>query len=556
MLLRSGDDRAGMPPQRGFGRIAGALSTMFSWGAAGYVRGIAQAIRFRGVVLVLYAGLLALTAFGLMRVPLGFVPAQDKSFLVGIAQLPDAASLDRTEDMVRQMTEIALADPGVANVVAFPGVSINGLVNSSNAAVVFAVLAPFEARRTPDLSAGAVATRLNAQYAALNDGFAAVFPPPPVAGLGSMDGFKMMVQDRAGLGAQALHDATGALIARAAQAPEVAGLLTSFQVGAPQIGVEIDHAMVRSRGVALGDLNETLQIYLGSLYVNDFNLFGRTYRVIAQADAPFRMDATAIDRLRTRNADGEMTPLASLVAVSDTVGPDRIMRYNGFLAADITGTAAQGYSSGEALAAMERLADDVLPSGMTFEWTELAYQQQLAGDSAWLVFPMAVLLAFLILAAQYNNWFLPAAVLLTVPLCLLAAIAPAWLSGGDNNLFTQIGLVVLIGLAAKNAILIVEFARTWEEEGRSPIEAALEACRLRLRPILMTSISFIAGVVPLVLAAGAGAEMRQAMGSAVFAGMIGVTILGLLFTPVLYVLIRRVAVSKLPAFTEAASSNA
>lgn len=539
VLLRPGEHPAEMRPRRGFSRLADALSGVFSWGAAGYVRGVAQAIRFRGVVLILYAGLLALTAFGLVRVPLGFVPAQDKSYLVGIAQLPDAASLDRTEDMVRRMTDIALADPGVANVVAFPGVSINGLVNSSNAAIVFAVLAPFEDRRTPDLSAGAVAMRLNQQYAALDDGFAAVFPPPPVTGLGSMDGFKLMVQDRAGLGPEALHEAASALIARAAQAPEVTGLLTSFQVGAPQIGVEIDQAMVRSRGVALDALNETLQVYLGSLYVNDFNLFGRSYRVIAQADAPFRMDVDAIDRLQTRNADGEMTPLASLVAVSNTVGPDRIMRYNGFLAAEITGAAAPGYSSGEALAAMERLVDEVLPPGMTFEWTELAYQQQLAGDSGWLVFPLAVLLAFLILAAQYNNWSLPAAVLLTVPLCLLGAILPAWLTGGDNNLFTQIGLVVLIGLAAKNAILIVEFARTREAEGRSPVEAALEACRLRLRPILMTSISFIAGVLPLVLATGAGAEMRQAMGSAVFAGMIGVTAFGLLFTPVLYVLVRR-----------------
>ena len=537
-LLRPDEGSAEARPRRGFGRLSGALSGFVSRGADGYVRGVARAIRLRGVFLVLYAGLLALTAFGLARVPLGFVPAQDKSYLVGIAQLPDAASLDRTEDMVRRMTDIALADPGVAHVVAFPGVSINGLVNSSNAAVVFAVLAPFEDRRTPDLSAGAVATRLNQQYAALNDGFAAVFPPPPVTGLGSMGGFKMMIQDRAGLGPAALHEATRALIARAAETPEVTGLLTSFQVGAPQIGVEIDHAMVRSRGVALGDLNETLQVYLGSLYVNDFNLFGRSYRVIAQADAPFRMDADAIDRLRTRNADGEMTPLASLVTVFDTVGPDRIMRYNGFLAADITGAAAPGFSSGEALAAMERLANDVLPPGMTFEWTELAYQQQLAGDTGWLVFPLAVLLAFLILAALYNSWGLPAAVILTVPLSLLGAILPAWLTGGDNNIFTQIGLVVLVGLAAKNAILIVEFARAREEEGRPPVDAALEACRLRFRPILMTSISFIAGVLPLALATGAGAEMRQAMGTAVFAGMVGVTLFSLVFTPVLYVATR------------------
>lgn len=524
---------------RGFGRIVQAFPRFFARGADGYVWSARRAIRFRGPVLLLYAGLLALTAFGLTRVPLGFVPAQDKSYLVGVAQLPDAAALDRTEALVRRMTDIALADPGVANVVAFPGASINGMVNSTNAAIVFAVLKPFEDRRRSDLAAGAVAMRLNQQYAALPDGFAAVFPPPPVTGLGSMGGFKLMVQDRAGLGPEALHDATSALIARASEAPEITGLLTSFQVNVPQIDVDIDQTMVRARGVALGDLNETLQIYLGSLYVNDFNLFGRSYRVIAQADAPFRADAEAIGRLKTRNVAGEMAPLAALISVSDGVGPARIMRYNGFLAADISAAAAPGYSSGEAMAAMERLAVDVLPAGMTFEWTELAYQQQLAGGAGWLVFPLAVFLAFLILAAQYNSWSLPAAVLLTVPLCLLGAILPAWLTGGDNNIFTQIGLVVLIGLAAKNAILIVEFARAREDEGRSPVEAALEACRLRLRPILMTSISFIAGVLPLVLASGAGAEMRQAMGAAVFAGMIGVTLFSLMFTPVFYVVTRR-----------------
>jgi gold/copper resistance efflux pump len=511
---------------------------LLSQSVDGYLWCVSWAMRFRGTVLILYVALLGLTAFGLMRVPLGFVPTQDKSYLVGIAQLPDAAALHRTEEVVRRMTDIALADPGVANVVAFPGVSVNGLVNSANAAVAFVALKPFTERRLPDLAAGAVAMRLNQQFSTLPDGFAAVFPPPPVPGLGAIDGFKLMLQDRAGLGLEALHHAAHDLISRAAQAPEITGLMTSLQVKVPRIQLDIDHTLVRSRGVALGDLNQTLQAYLGSLYVNDFNLFGRSYRVIVQADAPFRMDAQAIGRFKTRNDNGEMVSLASLVNVSDAFGPDQINRYNSFIAADISGSAAPGFSSGQAMAAMARLADEVLPPGMGFEWTELAYQQQLAGNTGFLVFLLAVSLAFLILAAQYNSWRLPAAVVLTVPLCLLGAILPAWLSGGDNNIFTQIGLVVLVGLAAKNAILIVEFAREREAQGRSSIDAALEACRLRLRPILMTSISFIAGVLPLVLATGAGAEMRQAMGTAVFFGMLGVTLFGLFFTPVLYVLVQ------------------
>ncbi len=525
-------------PEKRSGPLSKFSARILSLSTEGYVRGVDGAMRRRGGLLFLYAGLLALTAFGVARVPLGFVPAQDKSYLVGVAQLPDAASLDRTEAMVREMTDIALADPGVANVVAFPGASINGMVNSANAAIVFAVLKPFAERRGEDLSAVAVAMRLNQRYAALPDGFAAAFPPPPVTGLGSMGGFKLMVQDRAGHGPEALHEATRRLIERADAAPEITGLLTSFHVNVPQIDVEIDQTLARARGVGIRDLNETLQVYLGSLYVNDFNRFGRSYRVIAQADAPFRMDADVIGRLKTRNASGEMAPLASLIDISEGVGPDRIMRYNGFLAADISGAAAPGFSSGEAMSAMERLAEETLPPGLEFEWTELAFQQRLSDGAGWLVFPLAVLLAFLILAAQYNNWRLPAPVILTVPLCLLGALLPAWLAGGDNNLFTQIGLIVLVGLAAKNAILIVEFARAREEEGFSAVDAALEACRLRLRPILMTSISFIAGVAPLMLATGAGAEMRQAMGAAVFFGMAGVTLFGLLFTPVFYVITR------------------
>ena len=317
--------------------------------------------------------------------------------------------------------------------------------------------------------------------------------------------------------------------------------MTSFDINAPQLEVVVDRTKVKSQGVRLADVFEALQVYLGSLYINDFNRFGRTYKVTAQADAPHRMQAEAIGRLQVRNAAGAMLPLSSFVTVAPSSGPDRVIHYNGYPSADISGGALPGVSSGQAVALMERLAGEVLPEGMTFEWTDLTYQQKLAGNSALFIFPLCVLLAYLILAAQYNSWLLPLAVLLIVPMCLLSAIAGVWLVGGDNNVFVQIGLVVLVGLAAKNAILIVEFARTLEAEGARALEAVVEACRLRLRPILMTSLAFIAGVVPLVMASGAGAEMRQAMGVAVFAGMLGVTLFGLFLTPVFYVLVRALA---------------
>ncbi|EIU1655448.1 MULTISPECIES: efflux RND transporter permease subunit [Pseudomonadota] len=520
------------------------FNRFFERASGAYVGAVRRAVRGSAVVLLLYAGFVGLTWLGFHKVPNGFVPAQDKYFLVGIAQLPSGASLDRTEAVVKQMSDIALAEPGVESVVAFPGLSVNGPVNVPNSALMFAMLKPFDERKDPSLSANAIAGRLMGRFSQIPDGFVGMFPPPPVPGLGAMGGFKLQIEDRAGLGFEALAQAQGQIMAKAMQAPELANMLASFQTNAPQLAVDVDRVKAKSLGVPLTDVFETLQINLGSLYVNDFNRFGRTYKVMAQADAPFRMQAEDIGQLKVRNADGDMIPLSAFVRISRGSGPDRIIHYNGFPSADISGGPAPGYSSGQATDAIEKIVRETLPEGMTFEWTDLVYQEKQAGNSALYIFPLAVLLAFLILAAQYNSWSLPFAVLLIAPMALLSAIAGVWLAGGDNNIFTQIGFVVLVGLAAKNAILIVEFARAKEHEGADPLAAVQEAARLRLRPILMTSFAFIAGVVPLVLASGAGAEMRHAMGIAVFAGMLGVTLFGLLLTPVFYVVVRKLALRR------------
>ncbi|WP_339232308.1 efflux RND transporter permease subunit [Pseudomonas sp. FSL L8-0168] len=522
-------------------RLLEVLGRPFQRAPQAYGNTVRKVVGRRGVALLAYGGLLALTWFGFNVVPAGFVPMQDKYYLVGIAQLPNAASLERTDAVVRQMSKIALDEPGVESVVAFPGLSVNGFVNVPNAAVMFVMLDPFKERTSPDMAAVAIAGRLQAKFASIPDGFLGVFPPPPVPGLGVTGGFKLQVEDRGGVGLEALVQQTQVLMTKATESGQVAGLMTSLDVNAPQLNVDIDRTQVKSQGVRLADVFESLQVYLGSLYVNDFNRFGRTYKVTAQADADHRMQAEAIGRLQVRNAVGDMLPLSAFVTVTPSSGPDRVIHYNGYPSADISGGAMPGVSSGQAVALMERLAQEVLPEGVTYEWTDLTYQQKLAGSSALFIFPLCVLLAYLILAAQYNSWLLPLAVLLIVPMCLLSAILGVWLVEGDNNVFVQIGLVVLVGLAAKNAILIVEFARSLEAEGASPLEAVIHACQLRLRPILMTSLAFIAGVVPLVFASGAGAEMRHAMGVAVFAGMLGVTLFGLFLTPVFYVVMRSLA---------------
>ncbi|ROL89459.1 multidrug efflux pump [Pseudomonas sp. NFIX51] len=514
------------------------FNRFFDRASHGYVGTVRRVIRGSGIALFLYAGLMVLTWFGFAHTPMGFVPAQDKQYLVAFAQLPDAASLDRTEDVIKRMSDIALKQPGVESAVAFPGLSINGFTNSPNNGIVFVTLKPFDERKDPSMSAGAIAGALNGKYADIQEAYMAIFPPPPVQGLGTIGGFRLQVEDRSGMGYEELYKEVQNVIAKSRSVPELAGLFTSYQVNVPQVDAAIDREKAKTHGVAISDIFDTLQVYLGSLYANDFNRFGRTYQVNVQAEQQFRLEAEQIGQLKVRNNKGEMIPLATFIKVSDTAGPDRVMHYNGFVTAEINGAAAPGYSSGQAEAAIEKLLKEELPNGMTYEWTELTYQQILAGNTALFVFPLCVLLAFLVLAAQYESWSLPLAVILIVPMTLLSAIAGVILSGGDNNIFTQIGLIVLVGLACKNAILIVEFAKDKQQEGLDPLAAVLEACRLRLRPILMTSFAFIMGVVPLVFSSGAGAEMRHAMGVAVFSGMLGVTFFGLLLTPVFYVLIR------------------
>ncbi|MDR8362863.1 MULTISPECIES: efflux RND transporter permease subunit [Pseudomonas] len=514
------------------------FNRFFDKASHGYVGTVGRVIRSSGIALLVYAGLMVLTFFGFSNTPTGFVPGQDKQYLVAFAQLPDAASLDRTEDVIKRMSDLALKQPGVESAVAFPGLSINGFTNSPNAGIVFVTLKPFDERKDPSMSAGAIAGALNGQYAGIQEAYMAIFPPPPVQGLGTIGGFRLQIEDRGNLGYDELYKETMNIIAKSQSVPELAGLFTSYTVNVPQVDAAIDREKAKTHGVAVSDIFDTLQIYLGSLYANDFNRFGRTYQVNVQAEQQFRLESDQIGQLKVRNNRGEMIPLATFIKVSDTSGPDRVMHYNGFITAEINGAAAPGYSSGQAEKAIEKLLKDELPNGMTYEWTDLTYQQILSGNTALFVFPLCVLLAFLVLAAQYESWSLPLAVILIVPMTLLSAITGVIASGGDNNIFTQIGLIVLVGLACKNAILIVEFAKDKQEEGLGPLAAVLEACRLRLRPILMTSFAFIMGVVPLVFSSGAGAEMRHAMGVAVFSGMLGVTFFGLLLTPVFYVLIR------------------
>ena len=527
---------------RGMETVLGPFFTrfnrLFQYGSRGYSRGVGGILSRKFVAVGIYAVLLGATVLGFRTVPPGFVPLQDKQYLVSFAQLPQGATLDRTEKVIRQMSEIALKEPGVQSAVAFPGLSINGFINSPSAGIVFETLKPFDQRTSPDLSGFAISQKLQAKFAGIRDAVIAIFPPPPVNGLGTIAGFKLQVEDRTDQGDEVLNQVMAQVQAKAAKTPELAGVFSNFNIGVPQLYAHLDRTKAMQLGVDVQDVFDTMQTYLGSIYVNDFNRFGRTYEVIAQADTPFRTKPDDILRLKVRNASGKMVPLGAVVTVSQTTGPDSALRYNGFRSADLNGAPAPGYSSGQAQAAIAKILDETLPKGMRFEWTDLTYQQILAGDTALLVFPICVLLVFLVLAAQYESLFLPLAIILIVPMCLFSAITGVWLTGGDNNIFTQIGLFVLIGLACKNAILIVEFARELEIQGRPTLDAAIEAARLRLRPILMTSFAFIMGVVPLVLSSGAGAEMRHAMGVAVFFGMLGVTFFGLFLTPVFYVLLR------------------
>ncbi|HET9390142.1 MAG TPA: multidrug efflux RND transporter permease subunit [Steroidobacteraceae bacterium] len=522
------------------GRFFKRFNRGFSSAGNSYSRTLTITMRHGGIALVVYAGLIVLTYFGFNAVPGGFIPAQDKQYLVAVAQLPPAASLERTDAVTRRISEIGLKQPGVSHAVAFAGMSVNGFTQSSSAALVFFPLDDFQERTSRALSGPAIAAAMNQKMASIQDAFVMVVSPPPVIGLGTLGGFKLEVEDRADAGDQALFAALSEALGKASKNPAIGGAFSTYQINVPQLDVDVDRVKVKRQNLKLSDVFETLQVYLGSLYVNDFNRFGRTYQVVAQADAPFRAHLDDVLPLKTRNANGEMVPLGSVIKVSQSFGPDVVQRYNAYRAADVNGGPAPGYSSGQAQEAMAKILDETLPRGMSYEWTDLAYQQLLSGSSSYLVFPLCVLFVFLVLAAQYESLSLPLAIILIVPMCLLPAITGVWLDHGDNNIFMQIGLLVLVGLACKNAILIVEFAKhLQEEQGRDARAAVLEAAHLRLRPILMTSIAFIMGVVPLVLAQGAGAEVRHSMGVTVFAGMIGVTLFGLLLTPVFYVLVRR-----------------
>jgi hydrophobe/amphiphile efflux-1 (HAE1) family protein len=523
------------------GKPFGYFNRAFTSTGNAYSRGLVTVLRRSGIALCIYGALVVLTYFGLAAVPGGFIPIQDKQYVIAVAQLPPAASLDRTEEVTRAIGSAGLSQPGVTGVVQFAGMSTNTLNASPNSAMSFFVLDDFGKRETQDKSVTGIVGALNQKFGSIQEAFVGVFPAPPIQGMGTLGGFTLHIEDRSNQGPGTLYQVTQEVIGKAQQNPALAGVFSSYQVNVPQFRVNVDRIKAKQLDVKLSDVFQTMQGYLGSIYVNDFNRFGRTYQVVAQADAKFRAQKEDILRLKARNSNGDMVPLGALVTIEETFGPDVVSHYNGFASADVNGGPAPGYSSGQAEAAIGKILDETLPRGMSYEWTDLSYQQKVSGNTSVLVFALCVVLVFLVLAAQYESLSLPLAIVLIVPMTLLAAITGVLLTNGDNNVFTQVGLVVLVGLASKNAILIVEFAKHLQDDrGLDARAAVLEAARLRLRPILMTSIAFIAGVVPLVLASGAGAEIRHALGVTVFSGMIGVTVFGLLLTPVFYVLVRRV----------------
>jgi multidrug efflux pump len=549
------------PLTRGIDRVFGPFFNRFNHGfhraSEAYQRTVARLLGRKAPAILVYLVLLACTAFLFARVPSGFVPAPDKQYLIGIAQLPAGASLDRTDQVIRRMSTIALKVPGIVDAVAFPGLSIAGFSASPNEGLVFFGLAPFEQRTSADLSKEAILGRVNGAIQQIEGARMFVVPPPAVEGVGTAGGFKVQVEDRAGLGEQALYQAAWGTLGQIYANPHspIGTPYSTYDINVPQLMADIDRTRVKQMGVALKDIYDAMQVNLGSLYVNDFNRFGKTYQVIVQADAPYRADAEAITRIETRNERGEMVPLGALMKVDATFGPTRVTRYNGRPSADLNGAPKPGFSSGQAEAEIERLLA-ALPRGIGYEWTELTYQDRLTRDvqlpgigvtipTLAAVLILSLVLVILVLAAQYESWTLPLAIVLIVPMCILSALFGVWLSTlplfhqpGDLNIFTQVALVVLVGLACKNAILIVEFAKDLEAEGRGSLAATIEAARLRLRPILMTSVAFCAGVTPLIVSSGAGSEMRRAMGVAVFSGMLGVTAFGIFLTPVFYMLLR------------------
>lgn len=523
-----------------FGFFFNWFNKLFKGASTLYGKGVIKVINHKKATFIIYALLLLGTYQIFQLVPPGFIPTQDKQYLVSFAQLPEGATLDRTESVIREMSEIALKEPGVESAVAFPGLSISGFINNSSSGIVFVTLNPFDQRSSSNLSGASITQKLQEKYSKIQDASIVIFPPPNVQGLGTVGGFKLEIEDRNDLGYGALENSIREVLEQARQNPKLEGMFSSFKNNAPQLFVDIDRTKATQLGIDVQQIFDTLQIYLGSLYINDFNKFGRVYQVIAQADKEFRSKPDDILRLQIRNREGKMVPLGSVLRIVDDVGPETAMRYNAFRSGDINGNPAPGYSIGQAQEEITKILKNVLPTGMTFEWTELTYQQILSGNTAIFVFPLCILLIYLVLSAKYESLFLPLVVILIVPLCLLFAVAGVWFSKGDINIFTQIAFFVLAGLACKNAILIVEFARELEFHGKCTVDAAIEAARLRLRPILMTSFAFIMGVIPLILSKGAGAEMRHIMGIAVFSGMLGVTFFGLLLTPVFYVALREI----------------
>ncbi|UNE45739.1 multidrug efflux RND transporter permease subunit SdeB [Serratia ureilytica] len=524
-----------------FGWLFRPFNRFFASGSQRYQHGVSRVLGRRGAVFVVY--LLLLVAAGVMfkTVPGGFIPTQDKLYLIGGVKMPEGASLERTDAVIRKMSAIGLSVDGVTDAVAFPGLNALQFTNTPNTGTVFFAL---ESLSTRTRTAAQINAEINARISQIQEGFAFSIMPPPILGIGQGSGYSLYVQDR-GLGYGALQTAINTMSGAIMQTPGMGFPISSYQANVPQLDAKIDRDKAKAQGVPLNALFSTLQTYLGSSYINDFNRYGRTWKVMAQADGQFRDSVEDIANLRTRNDKGEMVPIGSMVSIGTTYGPDPVIRYNGFPAADLIGDAdPRVLSSTQAMSALTQMAGKLLPNGMNIQWTDLSYQQSTQGNAALVVFPVAVLLAFLALAALYESWTLPLAVILIVPMTMLSALFGVWLTGGDNNVFVQVGLVVLMGLACKNAILIVEFARELEMQGKGIVEAALEACRLRLRPIVMTSIAFIAGTIPLILGHGAGAEVRGVTGITVFSGMLGVTLFGLFLTPVFYVTLRRLVARK------------
>ena len=525
-----------------FGWIFRPFNRFFNASSHRYQSAVSKTLGRRGAVFGVYVLLLCGAAFMFKAVPGGFIPTQDKLYLIAGVKMPEGASLSRTDAVIRKISAMGLSTDGVIDAVAFPGLNALQFTNTPNTGTVFFALKPLSERTR---TAAEINAEINAKISQIQEGFAFSIMPPPILGLGQGSGYSLYVQDRAGLGYGALQTAINTMSGAIMQTPGMGYPISSYQANVPQLDAHIDRDKAKAQGVSLDDLFSTLQVYLGSSYINDFNRFGRTWKVMAQADGQFRDSVEDIANLRTRNDKGEMVPIGSMLNITTTYGPDPVIRYNGYPAADLIGDAdPRVLSSAQAMTELTAMSKNLLPNGMNIEWTDLSYQQSTQGNAALIVFPMSVLLAFLVLAALYESWTLPLAVILIVPMTMLSALFGVWLTGGDNNVFVQVGLVVLMGLACKNAILIVEFARELEMQGKGIIESALEACRLRLRPIVMTSIAFIAGTIPLILGHGAGAEVRGVTGITVFSGMLGVTLFGLFLTPVFYVALRKLVTRK------------